>query len=214
MNKHQQHTLILWGIVGTLFVAFQIWHGAFETPLTEEEIDRLAARFLELNPGEDREELRAFLEEDDGKPVIMVNAILLRDRPATINGRDFGDSSAAALNEYTSFVIGYLLRRGSYPLWTGSALFDSLEVWGIENAEEWTTAALMRYRSRRVMLEMATNPEFVQFHDAKEAAIEKTFAYPTATGLATSSLSLMVSLVLLVIALLGQLLLNRRSSAQ
>ena len=62
------------------------------------------------------------------------------------------------------------------------------------------------------MLGMATDPEFLRFHDAKVAAIQKTFAYPTSTNLATGSLSITVGLVLLVLALIAQLLINRRSS--
>ncbi len=211
MKKHQLSALLVWSVSGLLFVTFLIWHGAFDSPLTDEEVERLVARYMELNPDEDEMGLRQFLEEDDGKPVVMVNAIQLHDRPVTVNGRDFGDSSAAALNEYSRFVFGYLLRRGSYPLWTGNAVFDSLEVWGIDNAELWSSAGLVRYRSRRVMLEMATDPDFVRFHDAKIAAIQKTFAYPTMTGLAASSLSLTVGLILLVLALVAQLLINRQT---
>ena len=212
MKSHQKSTLLVWGVAGLLFLAFQAWHGAFESPLTDEEIEYYVARSMELNPDQDRIELIRFLEEDDGKPVVMVNAIQLHDRPVEVNGRDFGESSAAALNEYSRFVFGYLIRRGSYPLWTGNAVFDALEVWGIDNAELWSSAGLVRYKSRRVMLGMATDPEFVRFHDSKVAAIEKTFAYPTSTNLATSSLSITVGLLLLVFALIAQLLVNRRSS--
>ena len=210
MNKHQRFTLLLWSSAGVLFLLFQIWHGAFESPLTDEEVEQYVERFMELNPDEDRTELRRFLEEDDGKPIVMVNAIQLHDRPVSVNGRDFGDSSAAALNEYSMFVFGYLIRRGSYPLWTGNAVYDSLEAWGIDNAEQWSSAGLVRYKSRRVMLEMASDPEFRRFHDAKVAAIQKTFAYPTSTGIATGSLSLTVGLLLLVLTLVLQLTLGTR----
>ena len=209
MNRHKRFTLLIWSSAFALFLLFQVWHGAFESPLTEEEVEQYVARFMEFNPDEDRIELRRFLEEDDGRPVVMVNAIQLHDRPVSVNGRDFGESSAAALNEYSNFVFGYLIRRGSYPLWTGNAVYDSLEAWGIDNAEQWTSAGLVRYKSRRVMLEMATDPEFRRFHDAKVAAIQKTFAYPTSTGIATGGLSLTVSLLLLVLALVSQLAVGR-----
>lgn len=212
MKRTQKLTLSVWGTISLLFIAFLTWHGAFESPLTDEEVDYYVDRYMALNPEEDANELRQFLRDDDGSPVVMVNAIQLHDRPINVNGRSFGDSSAAALNEYTGFVFSYLLQRGSYPLWTGNAVFNSLEAWGIENAEMWSTAGLVRYRSRRVMLEMATDPEFIRFHDAKVAAIQKTFAYPTATGIATSGLTLTVGLILLVIALGSQLLINHQSN--
>jgi len=85
-----------------------------------------------------------------------------------------------------------------------------MEKWGIENAEEWTSGALMRYRSRRVMIEMSTDPVFDQFHDAKIAAMEKTFAFPATTVISTGNLDMTVGLVLLSLALGMQLLINRQ----
>ena len=143
----------------------------------------------------------------------MVNAIKLYDTPIKVNGQSFGNSSEEALSEYTSFVLPYLIKRGSYPIYSGNAVFDAMEKWGIENAEEWSSGALMRYRSRRVMLEMATDPVFDQFHDAKIAAIEKTFAFPAATVVSTGNLALTVGLVLLSLALGMQLLINRQGKA-
>ena len=165
MNKQKKLTLLNWGIAGTLTLLFQAWHGAFESPLTSDEVERYVARYQEQHLEEDTSNIRRFLEEDDGKPVVMVNAIKLYDTPIEVNGQSYGETSEEALSEYTSFVLPYLLKRGSYPMYSGNGVFDAVEVWGIENAEEWSSGALMRYRSRRVMMDMVTDPVFDRFHD-------------------------------------------------
>lgn len=207
-------TVILWSAAVLLFLAFSWWHGAFEGPLKPHEIDNYIDAFTQMNPDADIDRLRRFMEEDDGRPVIMVNAIKNYDTPIVVNGRDFGTDSAEALAEYTGFVFPYLIKRGSYPLYSGTAAFNAMEKWGIDNADEWTSGALVRYRSRRVMLQMATDPVFDQFHDAKIAAIEKTFAFPTTTDISMGNLSLTVFFTLLSLAFGMQLLINRRRGEQ
>jgi hypothetical protein len=205
-----KYTLINWSAAVLLFLAFSWWHGAFEGPLKSREIDNIIHDYSIQHPGADTEKLRRFMEEDDGRPVIMVNAIKNYDTPIVVNGKDFGTDSAEALAEYTGFVFPYLIKRGSYPLYSGTAAFNAMEKWGIDNADEWTSGALVRYRSRRVMLEMATDPVFEQFHDAKIAAIEKTFAFPTTADISMGNLSLTVFFTLLSLAFGMQLLINRK----
>ena len=212
MTKKNKRTLLNWGIAGILMLLLLIWHGAFESPLTPAEVEHYLTRYQEQHPEADTDRLRRFLEEDDGKPIVMVNAIKLYETPIEVNGQSFGGSSEEVLSEYTGFVLPYLIVRGSYPIYSGNAVFEAMEKWGIENAEAWSSGALMRYRSRRVMLEMSTDPVFDQFHDAKIAAIEKTFAFPATTVLSVGSLPLMVGLILLSLALGVQLLINGRWS--
>jgi len=211
MTRKKNLTLLNWSIAVILMLLFLVWHGAFEGPLNSAEIELYIERYQEQHPEADTSNLRQFLEKDDGKPIVMVNAIKLYDTPIELNGQSFGDSSEEALSEYTSFVIPYLIKRGSYPIYSGNAVFEAMEKWGIENAEEWSSGALMRYRSRRVMLEMSTDPVFDQFHDAKIAAIEKTFAFPATTVVSVGSLPLTVGLILLSLALGVQLLINGKN---
>ena len=208
MTKQKRQTMSNWSTAGILMLLFLAWHGAFEGPVTSAEIDYYVEQYQAQHPEADISNLRRFLEADDGKPIVMVNAIKLYETPIEVNGQNFGASSEEALNEYMSFVLPYLIKRGSYPIYNGNAVFESMEKWGIENAEEWTSGALMRYRSRRVMIEMSTDPVFEQFHDAKIAAIEKTFAFPAATAVSTGNLAVTVGLVLLSLALGMQLFIN------
>lgn len=145
---------------------------------------------------------------DAGKAIVMVNAIKLYETPIKVNGQRFGDFSESALSEYTNFVLPYLITRGSYSLYSGKAVFDAMERWGIENAEDGSSGALVRYRSRRVMLEMVTNPVFNQFHNAKIAAIEKPLAFSATTVVSIGNLPLTVGLGLVSLALGMQLEIN------
>ena len=212
MTKQKKLTLLNWSITIVLMLLFLIWHGAFEGPMTSDEIEYYIERYQAQYPEADITHLRQFLEEDDGKPIVMVNVIKLYYTPIEVNGQSFGDTSEEALSEYTSFVLPYLIKRGSYPIYSGNAVFEAMEKWGIENVEEWTSGALMRYGSRRVMLEMATDPVFDQFHDAKIAAIEKTFAFPATTVISIGNLDLVVGLVLLSASMGMQLLIVRNQN--
>ena len=85
-----------------------------------------------------------------------------------------------------------------------------MDVVGIEGAERWDTAALMRYRSRRDLLEIALNPIFAGKHDFKTAALDKTIAYPVETQVYLSDPRFLLALILLAALGLLDLLIYRR----
>ncbi|MEM8859251.1 MAG: hypothetical protein AAGD96_13070 [Chloroflexota bacterium] len=217
MNKRTKFSLLNWGILTSLFLLFLNWHGTFEGPLSSQEIDMYMDKLQKLYPDEDvnnptdEPSLREFLEADDGKPFVMVNATQYRDTTIAVNGQSFSETGEDATNEYASYVIGYLLQRGSYPVFTGEANFETFESWGIDNVSEWSDATLMRYRSRRVFAEMSVNPDFHLERDAKVAGVEKTFAYPTTVRIHLVDLGWVVGLGLLSIGLAMQLIIDRRT---
>jgi hypothetical protein len=72
-------------------------------------------------------------------------------------------------------------------------------------------AALFRYRSRRALLEIITNPAFGGKHEFKTAALEKTIAYPMEPQLYLGDPRLLLGLILLALtALIDGLLLSRK----
>ncbi|MEM6633978.1 MAG: hypothetical protein AAF694_30160 [Bacteroidota bacterium] len=111
--------------------------------------------------------LREALQKDKGKPIVMVNSIKMRDKPISIQGETVGNTAEEVLTKYSYFVGGFLIRRGSYPLYVGTATGPAASTWGIDNTEEWSSAALVRYRSLRTLLELATNAEFHDLYDFK-----------------------------------------------
>jgi len=196
-------TILNWGVILVFYLLFSIWHGAFEGPLTPTEIDMFVDKYQALNPEKDTKRIRTLMESDDGKAKYMLNAIKLYDRPQLINGKKAGESSAEILETYTQHVFAFLLRHGSYPIYSGNAVFDA-------DADEWSSGAIVRYRSMRVMMKMSTDPSFRQFHDYKIVAMEKTIAFPTTAVLNLGSLSLIMAFVFIILGLIAQLIINNK----
>jgi hypothetical protein len=153
--------------------------------------------------------MRKFLEEDTGDDFIMVNAILMRERPLQEKGVRPDESSDEVLGRYMEYMWPALLRRACHPVLAGGAVAGALEVWGLENAERWSTAGLMRYRSRRDLMEIAATPEFSGPHEFKIAAIEKTVAFPIEAALQLGDPRLLLGLILFGLSAGLHLLLRR-----
>ena len=69
---------------------------------------------------------------------------------------------------------------------------------------------MIRYRSRRDMIELATDPAFAPAHAFKLAAMTHTLAFPVAPGVVFLGPRVWVGLVLALLAALGQLLARSR----
>lgn len=206
MTRTKKCTLINWSIFATLFLLFSWWNGAFEGPLKPAEIDFFVKKIRELHPEKDTTNIRQMLQQDDGNPIFMMNAIKMRDKPTLDNEENQGKSSEEVLNRYNSFVLTHLLKRGSYPVYVGIASGKTAASWGVTEAEDWTSGAVMRYKNLRTLLEMGTSPEFRAVFRHKVAAIEKTIAYPTKVSIQLGSLQVVVFFMLLSAGLGGQLL--------
>lgn len=192
----------IWTLTVLLYVSFYAWYTGFGGPLSPEEIEMYLER---IEQGDDAdperiERLRTFLEEDTGNDFVMVNAILMRDQPLREEGVRPDETSQEVLNRYMAYMWPALLKRACHPVLMGQAIAPAMDVWGIENAEHWTTAGLMRYRSRRDLMEIAATPEFNGPHVFKIAAMEKTVAFPVETVINLGDPRLLLGLLLFGIA--------------
>lgn len=201
---------VLWFLVAGAYVAFFAWYTGAGEPLSTDEVDGYIEK-LAQREGRDPERLevfRAFLEADTGDDFIIVNAIELHDEPVATGEMKAGETSAEALDRYMAFMWPALLARACHPVVGGDALV-TVESWGIEGANSWSSAGLMRYRSRRDMMEIATDPEFDDAHQYKIAAMSKTVAFVIEPRLNLGDPRVPVGLALLSLGLLLQLLLGR-----
>jgi hypothetical protein len=82
----------------------------------------------------------------------------------------------------------------------------------VEPDPGWTFSGVIRYRSRRDLMELATDPRFSEIHAFKLAAIANTFAFPVAPSRVHAGPKLLVPLVLALGAALAHLLLRRAGS--
>ena len=209
----------VWITLAVVYALFFYWYTSFGGPLTDEEIDHytavMRARAESLGGGPDPNflaRLRKFLEDDTGDDFVMVNVIELRDPPGQVEGAPSAASAGEQMARYMEFMWPALLSRACHPVlfgWAAGATMDLMGFDGVEDMQTWSQAGMMRYRSRRDMMEIATNPEFAGRHDFKIAAIDKTIAYPIDPWFHLGDPRLLLGLLFLVIGLGRQALAPR-----
>jgi uncharacterized protein (DUF1330 family) len=111
--------------------------------------------------------LAAVAPEDDG-PVWMVNLMRYRDRAVYADGRDADLAGREADDRYAPFG----------PFRTVGAELVLLADVGeqlIGDDQEWDRIAVVRYPTRTSFLDMQELPEYVEFHEHKDAGMASTF---------------------------------------
>ena len=193
----------LWLVPTLLYALFVFWYTDFGGPLSEEEIENFVATMREN--GSDPEVIEfveGFMRGDSGRQFLMVNNIDLNSNPPDVEGAEPGESADQLMGRYMEHMIPALLSRACHPVLMGNAVYPTMDLVGIEGAEEWTGAALFRYRSRRAIMEIVSNPAFSGKHHFKTAALDKTIAYPIETSLYLGDPRLLLGLILLAITAL------------
>ena len=189
--------------------------------LTQEEIqgfiEKQEQNILNSGVSRDSEEfrlridfIRRFMEEDNGKQFIMVNNIEMNKDPGDVSGINPSESSDQLLSRYMEHLWPNLLKRASHPVFGGNTIFQSMDLVGIEGAETWDQVALMRYKSRRVFLEIVTHPDMIDRHEFKVAAMKKTIAYPAEPIAFYSDVRIFLGMLILIIGLSIQLFFSKR----
>lgn len=185
-----------------LFALFCGWYTSCSGPLRADEIEHYVQRMRERGASAERIALlRDFLESDSGDDFVMVNLIELREPPTRIAGVPEDASAEQVLGRYMEHMWPELLMRACHPVLMGYAAAPALDLWGIEGAERWTQAGVMRYRSRRDLMEIATDPAFSGPHEFKLAAMTKTIAFPADPWLQLGDPRLVLGLAFGLIAL-------------
>ncbi len=205
--------LWVWGLPVLLYAVFWIWYTPLSGPMSQGEIDELVKTLEQRGASpEVIDRFRMFFEDDDGKSFIMVNAMDLADSPAALPATGPGASADALLDHYVEFMWPELLSRACHPLFMGQAFAQSMDVIGIDGAEQWSSVALMRYRSRRDMWQISSHQSFRDRHDYKVAALEKTIAFPVTPQLMFGDLRLILLLLMItVLSLVDTTLLRGRT---
>lgn len=203
---------ITWGLGFAIWAAFSLWYTNLGGPLTAEEVDHYVDAWSSVNPGVNADRLRDFLAADTGKQFIMVNLIDMAGQPPDVDGAEPGESADELLGRYMAHMFPALLQRACHPVYLGEAIAPALDLVGIDGAEVWTRAALMRYRSRRDLAEIATNPAFAGRHEFKLAALDKTIAVPVENSLYLSDPRLLLALALFSLCAAVQLIIAGHES--
>ena len=194
---------LLWLIPLVLYLVFAYWYTNTGGPLKPEEIRSFTQKAIDAGLQPDWiEPLHAFMSSDTGRQFFMVNVIDLNEDPPDVEGAEPGESASQLMGRYMEYMYPALFRRASHPVFFASAVNSSLDLVGIEGAEDWSLVFVMRYRSRRDLVEIATDPEFSSRHDFKVAALTKTIAYPTESRIYMSDPRFLLALILIALVAL------------
>ena len=108
-------------------------------------------------------DLKRFLEEDPGGPVVMLN--LLRYRP----------DGAASYAEYAARIRPFLERVGADVVYVGDAHTGLV----VPDAWEWDAVLLVRYPSRAAFSAMVADPEYQEITGLRSGALESAVLQAT-----------------------------------
>jgi hypothetical protein len=202
----------IWIGAALLYAAFFYWYTSFGGPLSEREIDHYMER---LSTRAEPERLAIWLEfmrSDTGDDFAMLNSIDYRDEPLQVEGVQPGESSAQVLRRYTAPFMARAVLHAAHPIFIGDAAAPTMDVWGIEGAERWDFGGIVRYRSRRDLMEQVMFMLDSDIHAFKRAAMEKTIAFPIDPFFYAGDPRLLLALLLVIAALSLQLVTTRRAA--
>ncbi|MBX9795389.1 hypothetical protein [Sphingomonas sp.] len=199
---------LLWGGAAALYVAFRAWYDNWRGPLRPEEIDALIARAGQLPHADpaSRAAVREFLLADDGREFVMFNIVKTTTdpRPDPRTGEPVPGNEL--LQRYVRRFVRALVARGGHPLLARRKIAGYVDSWAVAPDPGWSVIGLMRYRSRRDLIEMVLDPRFGDVHLDKVAGTLATFSFPTAPMVSlVMGPRLWVALVLALAAALGDL---------
>jgi hypothetical protein len=137
---------------------------------------------------EDREEfisrLRAWAEDDDGRPVYMLNLMRFFDQLRPFPGAPVSGTPKDANAHYETSVVPMLLRRGGYPILAGSVTKISAAKAGggqdrasnlmvyRPDLDDWDRVLVVRYPGRRTFLDLVTDPRYLEVMPYKLSSLE------------------------------------------
>ncbi|AUC13857.1 hypothetical protein BTO06_01235 [Tenacibaculum sp. SZ-18] len=196
--------MILHIILLVIFLSFACWYdGWWISPLTKEEgkvlYKALSGKRVEdqakssVNP----KSVEVFTNTDNGKQFYMLN--LIKDKTKNQKNEDIGAFESIDKN-YAKVVFPLLFRHACHPVLVSKPL-NTFSQPAIE--EEWSAIFIIRYRSRRDLYKVVTNPAFQKAWKFKLSTIQSTTVIPSLPVLPGLNLKWILGLVLIFIGLIG-----------
>jgi len=174
----------IWGAALFIYLIFLAWHENWRGQLTAAEISFYTER---MNTQQNltvaqRSVIVDFMKSDNGEEFFMVNLMAFPD--GTLRHPKTGESTTPQklLTDYSRPFLGKLLLSGGYPAMTGPVVGGYLDAWNVAANPGWDAMGVIRYRSRRDMMEAATDASFSDGHALKQLALQATLAVPAISG--------------------------------
>ena len=188
---------IFWGASALIYAIFWVWYVGLKGKLSETEVEQYMQRFEAAGlPADKLENLHQFLAKDDGREWFMINLLELKSPKR---------ESAKLLQSYSKTFMAGMYKRAGHPFFFANAKAKNIENLHCEQADNWTSTGIVRYRSRRDCAETLLDTFGSEHHGDKLASLEKTFAFPATTSLLMGSPRVLVAMGLALIAALIQI---------
>ena len=189
---------IIWIIALLSYSLFYCWYVGFRSKVTPAEVEETMAFFDASSIDETRKShIRHFLSNDDGKDFVMVNLLELAKPRKESNKK---------LQAYQKVFLGQLLRKAGHPVLIASAASGNVENIVCQEIDSWTAAGMIRYRSRRDLMEILPATIGSEHHGLKLSALDKTFAFPASPWFIFGGPKLLVPLLIALSAAIVQLI--------
>ena len=115
-----------------------------------------------------KDQMEGFLEGDTDTPIAMVNLLKFKEKAEYEDGRDTDLTGEQAYTIYMIEVIDHLKKVGGEFSFGGSV--SRLMLGEVE--ELWDKVGIARYPSRKAMLKMVTDPDYLESNKQREAGLE------------------------------------------
>ena len=195
--------LLNWSVPLAVWLLFSWWYTNTAGPLSEAEVEHYLSDMESRGQSpEIIDTMRRLLDNDTGDDLVVFNLIEKNDRVPALAGLPAGATADDAIGKYMEHMFPALLLRACHPVVLGTTATNAIDIWGIDNATSWSQGAVMRYRSRRDLIEIAANPDFSGPHEFKIAGMKKTIAVPLDPWTSTGDPRLLLGMLLLIVALL------------
>ena len=114
------------------------------------------------------EQIKGFLEGDSDTPIYMVNLLKFRDSAAYEDGRKTNLTGREAYAIYGAEVQVHLAKVGGKGIFSGQV--SRLMLGEVE--ELWDMVAIAMYPGRKAMLEMISDPDYIESAKHRAAGLE------------------------------------------
>lgn len=109
--------------------------------------------------------LRKFLSEDDGKPFYTVNLYKFHDVAEYPEFSEFSGTGEQAYDRFRNVMISLMVKRGSHPVFGSN--------WVDQANSDWDRIVVVRYRSRRDLVDLFATDDFAEASLHKWASLRE-----------------------------------------
>ena len=177
---------LIWIVMAVLYAVFWLWYSGFKGKLTQTEVDYYMQQFESRGVNADNlANLQHFLEKDDGREWFMINLLELKSPKR---------ESSKLLQRYTKTFMAGMFRRAGHPFFVAIAAAKNIENLNCDDADNWSSTGIVRYRSRRDCAETLLETFGSDHHADKLASLTKTFAFPATANLLMGSPRVLVAM--------------------